>query len=102
LESKYSKLFDVVLRIYEKETVLKKKAQVLAQEKDGLEHDIRHNDEVKNENEQKIRALQEDLQKCTLELGETKESDIAIEIYKKDLENQLESISKQVENTRFE
>ncbi|KAH7824282.1 putative coiled-coil flagellar protein [Monocercomonoides exilis] len=99
-ESKYSKLFDVVLRIYDKETVLKKRAQVLAQEKDGLEHDIRHNDEVKQENEQKIHELQEDVQKLTLELAETKEQHISIDIEKKDLENQLESVSKQIETTK--
>ncbi|KAA6390738.1 MAG: hypothetical protein EZS28_013738 [Streblomastix strix] len=89
-ESKFTKLFEVVMRIYEKEAVLKKRAQVLAQEKDGLEHDIRHNDDVKMENETKIHTLQEEVQKLNVDYGETKEQQITLDLQKKDMQSQID------------
>lgn len=40
------------------------------------------------------------MQRLTLDLGEAKEQNVTISVEKKDLENQLDNISKQIETTK--
>ena len=99
-QSKYTKLFEAVLQIYEKEAKLKTKAENLNRQKDGLQDDIKKNEERKQENEQKIHDLQEDVRRLKLAQDEVDGNNYKLEMDQKALQNDLEAMSKQLENTK--
>ena len=99
-QSKYTKLYEVVLQIYSKEAKLKSRAETLNRQKDGLQDDIKKNAERKQENEQKIHDLQEDVRRLKASQQEVDSNNYTIELEQKSLQNQLESYSKQIESRK--
>eukprot|EP00771_Trimastix_marina_P000541 gnl/Trimastix_PCT/1561.p1 GENE.gnl/Trimastix_PCT/1561~~gnl/Trimastix_PCT/1561.p1 ORF type:complete len:918 (+),score=462.55 gnl/Trimastix_PCT/1561:99-2852(+) len=97
LQSHYQKMYEVVIRKFENEKNLFKRAQALNQEKEGLEQDVRDNEKRAAENERRIKELRQQAAKYAAESSECAESDLMQRIQIEELQRQRDSLAQQLE-----